>query len=143
MVPSQGWTCPTAWTCPPLPRGIHCSTNVTNDPNFTAPCPRTPPPLLPLHPLRPLNHPWSRHGSACGIHVLPVQRGKCCSLPHPPCWRTGPWCQRCRRGHCNASVSSLPANSRPSFASWAAAASRATAMAARRRWHSSMTPLER
>ena len=56
----------------------------------------------------------------------PVQRSKCRSRPRPTCRKTGQLRQR--RQHCrhNALVSSPAASVGPSFAFWAAAASRAT-----------------
>ena len=67
------------------------------------------------------------------VEALPVRRGECRSHPRTPCRGTGPCRQRRRVGRRDASVSSPDAGVRPSFASWAAAAGRATATAAQRR----------
>jgi hypothetical protein len=67
------------------------------------------------------------------VEALPVRRGECRSHPRTPCRGTGPWRQRRRRGRRDASVSLPAADVRPSVASRAAAAGRATATAAQRR----------
>jgi hypothetical protein len=75
---------------------IHCRRNPTNDsvPAAASFCPlpplRSSPPTLLSCSLRPLDCSWCRHGLACGVDALPVQCGKCCSCPCPPCWGTGP-----------------------------------------------------
>jgi hypothetical protein len=67
------------------------------------------------------------------VEALPVRCGECRSRPRTPCRGTGPWRQHRRRGCRDASVSLPAADARPSFASQAAAAGRATATAALRR----------
>jgi hypothetical protein len=56
----------------------------------------------------------------------PVQCRECRSRPRPPCQKTGLLHQRRHHCHHNALVSSPAASVGPSFASWAASASRAT-----------------
>jgi hypothetical protein len=78
------------------------------------------------------------HGAVIDRHAasmpfLPIQRGKCCSRKRPSHRGTGLLRQRRRHDRRNASVSSPAAGGRPSFASRAAAACRATATAARQR----------
>ena len=67
------------------------------------------------------------------VEALRVRRGECRSRPRTPCRGTGPCCQRRCCGRRDASVSSPDAGVRPSFASWAAAAGRATTTAAQQR----------
>jgi hypothetical protein len=110
----------------------------------TPPTMASPPPRLILLP--PLQSPPRRrcalsalsitHGAVMDRHAastssLPVRRGKCRSRTRPPCRDTGPLRQRRRHDRRNASVSFPAADGRPSFTSWAAAACRATATAAR------------
>jgi hypothetical protein len=94
-----------------------------------------PPPSLSLsRPLRPLDRPWRRASCVMDWHAasmpsLPVRRGKCRSRMRSPRRDTGPL-RQCRRH-------SPAASGKPSF-SRAAAASQATATAARRRCWSSL-----
>ena len=63
------------------------------------PPPVIPPPALSSRHLCPLNHPGCSHRVVCGVDVLPVRSGKCCSRPRPPRQGTGPWRQCRRHGH--------------------------------------------
>ena len=94
----------------------------------------SPPAIPPPRRRRALSALSIAHGAVMDRHAastpsLLVRRGKCRSRTRPPRRDTGSLRQRRR----NASVSSLTAGGRPSFASRAAAAGRATATAARRR----------
>jgi hypothetical protein len=92
------------------------------------------PPPSPSRPLRPLDRPWRRASCVMDWHAAsmpspPVRRGKCRSRMRSPRRDTGPL-RQCRRH-------SPAASGKPSF-SRAAAASQATATAARRRCWSSL-----
>jgi hypothetical protein len=98
----------------------------------------SPPAIPPPRCRRALSALSIAHGAVMDRHAasmpsLPVRRVKCRSRTRPPRRDMGPLHQRHRHDCRNASVSSLAAGGRPSFASRAAAAGRVTATAARRR----------
>ena len=119
-----------AWCRLPPPSSSPLSSNAAATLPTTEsmpPHPRSPPPPCRRRALSALS---IAHGAVMVRHAasmpsVPVQRGKCRSHTHPPCWATGPLHQR--RHH------SPSAGGIPSFTSQAAAAGQATSMAARRR----------
>ena len=125
LSPSWGWLLFVAWCrLSPMSSSPLSSTIAENPPTTSSPPhrlvlspPAIPPPLLPSRPLCPLDCTWRRHGLACSIDTLPVQRGECRSRPRLPCQGTGPLHQRHCHGRRNTLVSSSAAGSRPSFAS--------------------------
>ena len=112
---------------------VHRRRNPTND-GIPAASTRPPPPPISVAPSPPSRSPMTPSWTGMRRQCPPSRSDAASAAPaRAPRRDTGPLLQCRRHDRLNASVSSPAASGRPSFASRAAAAGRATGTAARRR----------